>query len=129
MKTANFTYWATTLILAAMMTVVAIAYLVQPSMAQMFHHLGFPDYFRVELAVAKLLGVAALVFPVGARLKEWAYAGFGITFISAIIAHSSVGDPLSYRAVPFVALALLVTSYLTLHQRNHHADDGRVMMA
>jgi len=36
------------------------------------HRLGFPDYFRVELALAKLLGVLALLVPVGPRLKEWA---------------------------------------------------------
>jgi hypothetical protein len=27
-----------------------------------------------------------------ARLKEWAYAGFAITLVSALIAHISVGD-------------------------------------
>jgi len=30
--------------------------------------------------------------PVPARLKEWAYAGFAITLVSALIAHLSVGD-------------------------------------
>src|SRR4030095_14371590 len=55
-------------------------------------HLGFPDYFRVELAWAKLLGVVLLLAPVSARLKEWAYAGFAITLGSALIAHLAVGD-------------------------------------
>ena len=34
--------------------------------------LGFTDYFRAELAWAKLLGVVLLLAPVPARLKEWA---------------------------------------------------------
>ena len=55
-------------------------------------HLGFPDYFRVELSWAKLLGVVLLLAPVAARLKEWAYAGFAITLVSALIAHLAVGD-------------------------------------
>jgi len=38
------------------------------------------------------LGVALLLAPVPARLKEWAYAGFALTLASAIIAHFSVGD-------------------------------------
>ena len=38
--------------------------------------LGFTDYFRVELAWAKLLGAVLLLAPVPARLKEWAYAAF-----------------------------------------------------
>jgi hypothetical protein len=60
--------------------------------AEAFTRLGFPDYFRVELAWAKLLGVVLLLAPVPARLKEWAYAGFAITLGSALIAHFAVGD-------------------------------------
>ena len=38
-------------------------------------------------------GVAALLVPmVPARLKEWTYAGFAITLVSALIAHFAVGD-------------------------------------
>ncbi|MGZ8781271.1 MAG: DoxX family protein [Thermoanaerobaculia bacterium] len=43
-----------------------------PRVAEAFAHLGFPDYFRVELSWAKLLGVVLLLVPVPARLKEWA---------------------------------------------------------
>jgi hypothetical protein len=40
--------------------------------------LGFPDYFRVELTVFKVLGGIVLILPmVPRRYKEWAYAGFG----------------------------------------------------
>jgi hypothetical protein len=44
-----------------------------------FTRLALPDYFRVELAWAKLLGLVLLLAPVPARFKEWAYAGFAIT--------------------------------------------------
>ena len=54
--------------------------------------LGFTDYFRVELAWAKLLGAVLLLAPVPAPLKEWAYAGFAITLGSALIAHLSIGE-------------------------------------
>jgi DoxX-like family len=63
-----------------------------PQVAEAFTRLGFPDYFRVELAWAKLLGVVLLLAPVPARLKEWAYAGSAITLASALIAHFAVGD-------------------------------------
>jgi hypothetical protein len=67
--------------------------LVLPQAAQAFTRLGFPaDYFRVELSWAKVLGVALLLAPVPARLKEWAYAGFAINLASALIAHFSMGD-------------------------------------
>jgi len=45
----------------------------------------------MELSWAKLLGVALMLAPVPARLKEWAYAGFAINLVSALIAHLSVG--------------------------------------
>ena len=46
----------------------------------------------VELAIAKIIGALVLVFPFfGSNMKEWAYAGFGITLISAFVAHASIG--------------------------------------
>jgi hypothetical protein len=70
----------------------AYAQLSLPQVAAAFTHLGFPDYFRVQLSLAKLIGVVLLLAPVPARLKEWAYAGFAFDLGSAIIAHLSVGD-------------------------------------
>jgi uncharacterized membrane protein (UPF0136 family) len=78
--------------------------LVLPEAAAAFTRLGFPaDYFRVELSWAKVAGVAALLVPmVPARLKEWAYAGFAINLVSALIAHISIRD----SAVAFVPSTL-----------------------
>ena len=118
MKAIKITYWATTVIVAIMMVYSAYAYLTQDAMLQAFRHLGYPDYFRVELAYGKLIGAILLIAPVSARIKEWVYAGFIITFVSAFIAHSASGDPVNYRVMPLVFLALLITSYLTYHKRN-----------
>jgi hypothetical protein len=85
-------FWIVTALLCLQMAFTAYAQLCLPQVAEAFTHLGFPAYFRVELACAKLLGVALLLAPVPARLKEWAYAGFAITLASALIAHFSVGD-------------------------------------
>ena len=85
-------FWAVTALFCLQIGFTAYAQLNLPVVAQAFAHLGFPDYFRVELAWAKLLGVVLLLTPVSARFKEWAYAGFAITLGSALIAHFSVGD-------------------------------------
>ena len=86
-------YWIVTAIFCLQMSFTAYAELRLPQVAEAFTHLGFPAYFfRVELSWAKLLGVLLLLAPVPARLKEWAYAGFGINLASALIAHLSVGD-------------------------------------
>jgi len=85
-------YWIVTAAFCVQMCFTAYAQLRLPQVAEAFTHLGFPAYFRVELSLAKLLGVALLLAPVPARLKEWAYAGFAIDLGSAVIAHVSVGD-------------------------------------
>jgi hypothetical protein len=81
-----------------------------------FVHLGFPAYFKVELTVAKILGVLALVIPaVPFKVKEFAYFGFAITLVSASIAHFGRGDAsLSVLFVmdPLVFLGLLTVSYV-----------------
>jgi uncharacterized membrane protein YphA (DoxX/SURF4 family) len=117
MKLLKIAYWATTGLVAAMMTFSAYAYIAKPEMKTGFHHLGFPDYFRMELAIAKLLGAIVLLAPVQARFKEWAYAGFGIVFISAFIAHSASGDPAANGTSALVFLALMAVSYVTYHKR------------
>jgi len=85
-------FWIVTALFCLQISFTAYAQLRLPQVAEMFTHLGFPDYFRVELSWAKLLGVLLLLAPVPARLKEWAHAGFAITVGSALIAHFSVGD-------------------------------------
>jgi len=93
----NFTaetiaYWIVTALFCLQMSFTAYAQLQLPQVGEAFTHLGFPAYFRVELSLAKLLGVALLLAPAPRRLKEWAYAGFAINLASALIAHFSVGD-------------------------------------
>ena len=85
-------FWVATVLFCLQIGFTAYAQLRVPQVAAAFAHLGFPDYFRVELAWVKLLGVAALLAPVPARVKEWAYAGFAFTLGSALLAHLAVGD-------------------------------------
>jgi hypothetical protein len=85
-------FWIATAFFCLQMGFTAYAQLSLPQVAEMFTHLGFPGYFRVELSWAKLLGVVLLLAPVPAWLKEWAYAGFAITLASALVAHFAVGD-------------------------------------
>src|SRR5438094_9233324 len=84
-------FWIVTALFCLQIGFTAYAQLRLPQVAEMFTHLGFPDYFRVELSWAKFLGVVLLLAPVPARLKESAYAGFAFTLASALIAHFAVG--------------------------------------
>ena len=86
-------FWIATALFALQMTFTAYAQLTLPQVSQAFAHLGFPDYFRIELSFAKLAGVVVLLAPFApARLKEWAYAGLAFDLASAVIAHLAKGD-------------------------------------
>ena len=91
-KAKTIAYFIVTALFCLQMSFTAYAQLCLPQVAQAFTHLGFPDYFRVELSWAKFFGVALLLAPVPSRLKEWVYAGFAIDLGSAVIAHLAVGD-------------------------------------
>ncbi len=112
MKKNTIIYWAATGIVCALMLFSAFGYFTSDKMKEAFVHLGFPSYFRVELGVAKILGVVALLLPmVSAKFKEFAYFGFAIVFISAFIAHLSSGDAIVDATMPLVFFVFLCVSY------------------
>ena len=112
MKKNKIIYWTSTAIVAGMMLFSGFSYLTNEEMKGAFIHLGFPSYLRVELATAKILGALVLIIPaIPFALKQFAYFGFVITFISAFLAHISVGDGANYAAMPLIFLAILSVSY------------------
>jgi hypothetical protein len=111
MKRDKIFYWISTSLVALSGLMAGIMYFVSPFIAKEFIHLGFPDYFRIELATAKILGAFVIISPTASdRVKEWAYAGFAIAFISATTAHISV-ESVSAAISPLISLLFLVISY------------------
>ena len=90
-------------------------------------HLGYPDYFRIQLTVFKVLGGIALIFPsVPGRIKEWVYAGFGISFISACVGHWVV-DGLGFQTIfPLIVLGILVVSYKYYQKLNDFSTQPKL---
>ncbi|MFM6976130.1 MAG: DoxX family protein [Sphingobacteriaceae bacterium] len=116
MKKEKIIYWTTTLLVCLLGAAPAITYFTMPQAVEGFKHVGFPDYFRIELGVGKLVGMLILLIPaVSARVKEWAYVGFGITYISAFIAHLAV-DGIANTWGPVLAFTLLLASYIYFHK-------------
>jgi hypothetical protein len=114
-KRDSIVYWPTTAAVCAVMAFSAVNFNLKEPLGPMkgaFTHLGYPGYFRVELTVAKVLGVLALLVPgVPRKVKEFAYFGFGITLVSASVAHYSVGDPALFVIDPLLFLSALIASY------------------
>ncbi|MBT2560703.1 DoxX family protein [Pedobacter sp. ISL-68] len=112
MNKKKIIYWSTTGIISAMMLFSAFGYFTNADMKAAFVHLGFPDYFRIELGVLKVLGALTLILPmISDKVKSFAYFGFALAFVSAFIAHISSGDPIAVAIAPIVFLAILGVSY------------------
>jgi hypothetical protein len=105
-------FWIATILLCLQLGFTAYAQLRLPQVAAAFAHLGFPDYFRVQLSWAKLAGIALLLAPVPPRLKEWVYAGFAFDLGSALLAHLAVGDGPQAWGWPAGTAVLWALSYL-----------------
>jgi hypothetical protein len=116
-------FWIATSLFALQMGFTAYAQLKLPQVAQSFAHLGFPSYFRVELALAKFAGLIALLVPmVPARVKEWAYAGFAITLVSAVIAHLAIGEGVTAWGWAVATGVLWAASYFFWRRMQTAAD-------
>jgi hypothetical protein len=110
-------YWVSTGVIAALMLSSALNFAFNESQKGAFQHLGLPDWFRLELTLAKLLGVLALVAPATPALpREFAYFGFGLTIVSADIAHLSSGDSVWFVLPHAFFFATLVVSYVFFHR-------------
>lgn len=116
MKKDKIIYWVATGIFGAMMLMSGFMYFSDPKVVEGFKFMGFPDYFRIELGTAKLLGALVLLIPqIPVRVKEWAYAGFGINLIAAAITHIAINDPKGIT-MPVILFAVLVVSNIYLHK-------------
>ena len=117
MKTNKIIFWVTTALIFLFEGVMP-ALTSQTEMAKEgIRHLGYPAYFGVMLTVFKVLGALALIIPqVPARVKEWAYAGFAIDFISAFVSIVAVDGVSGMAFFPLIVLAVLIVSYIYYHK-------------
>jgi hypothetical protein len=118
MKKINIIYWISTTIILALMLFSAIrSFMSNPQGAQMMKQLGYQPYVFHLLAVAKILGIIAILTPGYPRLKEWAYAGFTFDMLGAIYSMYASGMPVGNWAPIFIFLAILAISYIYYHKK------------
>ena len=121
-KSTKIIYWISTG-LVALFILPGIFFLNSPMAIEGTRHLGLPYWFHEELGIAKFIGGLILILPmIPARLKEWAYVGFGIDVISATIGLVSVNGPLPASFAPIVFLAILLVSYIYFHKLTDHVQ-------
>jgi len=117
MKTDKVIFWVATSIIFVFEGVMP-ALTSQSEMAKEgIRHLGYPEYFGVMLMLFKVAGSLVLIIPsIPGRIKEWAYAGFAIDFISAFVSNWAVDGLHVLTFFPIVVLVILIVSYVFYHR-------------
>ena len=104
-------YWVTTGLVVIMLVLSAGSYLLSVSVIEGFRSLGFPDYFRIQLAILKLTSAVILLIPtIPFVIKEWAYAGVGLFILTAFIAHYAHNDPIWLNIINVLFFITLLLS-------------------
>ena len=81
-----------------------------------YQSLGYPVYLIYPMAIAKVLGVIAILSNLNKTLAEWAYAGFFFDLVLAVAAHLMVAD--GGEMFSIAGLAFWAMSYFTRARRN-----------
>ncbi|MGW9685563.1 DoxX family protein [Flagellimonas sp. 2504JD1-5] len=86
------------------------------TMVQEYAQLGYPEHLIKPLAIAQFFGLILIIYNKSKRLLEWAYGGFILNLVFAIIAHyvSKYGN----GAPAVICLALLFTTYFLGNKRS-----------
>jgi uncharacterized membrane protein YphA (DoxX/SURF4 family) len=110
-------YWISTALIA-LSALSGIFFINKPESTEKMHHLGLPMWFAYEATIGSFIGGLILLIPMMKRVKEWAYVAFGITYISAFIAHITLdgfgGDAIS----AIIVFGILLLSYIYYHKIN-----------
>lgn len=110
-------YWISTAIIALFLCASAASYVFSDATIKGVRELGFPDYFRVQLAVLKPIAAVVLLLPAAPpQLKEWAYAGVALFLITAMVAHYANNDPLVLNLINVALLIVVAMSHAHLPQ-------------
>lgn len=103
-------YWIATIALCAIFLYSAQMYFFNTEMVQgFFKSFNYPTYIVIPLAIAKVLGVIAILTNKIKWIKEWAYAGFFFDLILASMAHHNAGHPIGLAVY---AILVLIISYV-----------------
>lgn len=112
MNTGKIIYWITTAIIFLWEGIMPAVFSQSELAKEGIRHLLYPAYFGNLLVAFKIVGAIILIIPFRHWIKDWAYAGFTFTFLSAVVSHGVVdGATNAQTLMPFIFLAILIVSY------------------
>ena len=114
----NTVHLTSTLIIVGFLLLSSYTYFFSEATIQGVRDLGFPDFFRIQLGILKIMAAILLVLPnIPVSIKEWAYAGVGLFLLTAFVAHIAHRDSVMMLVLLLVLFAILVISRYTLYAR------------
>jgi len=109
-------YWVATLLMCGLFAYSAQMYFLKTEMVfGFFEQMGFPTWIVIPLAIAKVLGIVAVISNLNGVLREWAYAGFFFDVILATAAHHYAGHGII--GFSFYGIILVLSSRFLLRFR------------
>lgn len=106
-------YWLSTTLPALALAASAFTYFFDKATIAGIAALGFPNFFRIELGVLQFAAAIVLLVPwFPLQVKEWAYAGAALFYVTALIAHIAHRDS---HAITALNLALLCAPFISNH--------------
>ncbi|MEL6657068.1 MAG: DoxX family protein [Bacteroidota bacterium] len=104
-------YWLSTTVLSGLLLLSSFTYFFSESTIDGLKDLGFPDFFRIQLGVLKIIAAVVLLIPnIPTYVKDWAYAGVGLFIITAIVAHIAHRDSMMITLFLLVLFGVLAVS-------------------
>ncbi len=118
MKKTKKLYWIFTILFALSMIATAVPDIMMSTDAVAFMKgiLGYPNYFTVFIGWAKIIGSIAILLPLPARLKEWAYAGLFFDLFGAVYSQLAAADFNPGIFIMLIWIILFILSYTYHHK-------------
>ncbi|SNR16692.1 DoxX family protein [Tenacibaculum jejuense] len=112
-----FLYWTTTLLFSIFLFISAYSYIFSATTIEGIKALGFPDFFRIQLAVLKTIAALVLLIPaIPNFIKEWSYVGSALFLITALVAHIAHKDSIFISVLLIILFVVLSFSYFSFHK-------------
>ncbi len=111
-------YWSSTILICAFLLLSAYTYIFHQSTIEGVKALGFPDFFRIELAALKVVALIVILLPgIPGQAKGWAYSGVMLFLLTAFVSHAVHHDSVGLLILLIVLSAITITSYFTLNKQ------------
>lgn len=113
----NQLYWVSTVLIVSFLLLSSYTYFFSKETIEGLKDLGFPYFFRIQLAILKIIAAIILIVPgISKNMKEWSYAGVAFFLITALVAHIAHKDSIYITILLFLLFGINIVSNYYFHR-------------